>query len=370
MGMNLRQLSTIGLLFFESFILAFGINYLCLADVYKYKDEQGKWHYSDKPPSGGQAEESIEGVTKKKPASSNLNDELQEFPSKTPIEKATLAVVTIETPLGHGSGFFVSTDGYILTNKHVVRPSESTGLQELQNNVKQLEEVYREAEKEIKHRGAELRDMKKTLDEYKKEIVRESGSSTRAIMKEEYEIYNRRYKAYKKEFNAVNKSFKSKKYEFNNAKRKFNIAKNTSKIKNNFDIVIKGEKHLTARLVSISKEYDLALLKVDGYETPSIEFAKVQSISHGSTVYAIGSPLGIKGVVTSGVIMKIEDDYIMTDATILPGNSGGPLINKSGQVVGINTIKIIETVTQAAESFSIAIPINVASNEFKKILRN
>jgi hypothetical protein len=63
------------LVLFMVFVVAFYVNTLCLAEVYKYKDEQGKWQYSDKPPPGGQATEAIKGVTKKKPTSSNLEEE-------------------------------------------------------------------------------------------------------------------------------------------------------------------------------------------------------------------------------------------------------------------------------------------------------
>ena len=79
-------------------------------------------------------------------------------------------------------------------------------------------------------------------------------------------------------------------------------------------------------------------------------------------VFAIGSPLGLRDAVTSGVITRVEDDYIVTDATILPGSSGGPLLTESGELIGINTLKVAETIS--AEGFGAAIPMSTIKKEF------
>ena len=122
----------------------------CAAQVYKYQDEQGNWYYSDRPPPDNKTAEILEEAPKKaeevinkKSFSSNIKVELYEkFRPKTPTEEATLSVVSIETPMVSASGFFVSEDGYIITNKHVVKPSESPQWQEMLDSVKEKENDF------------------------------------------------------------------------------------------------------------------------------------------------------------------------------------------------------------------------------------
>src|SRR4030067_356124 len=80
-----------------------------IAEVYKYQDENGTWHFSDTPPPGTQPRQTISKAYKTKDDSSDLVKKLHDkFKPRTPIEEATLSVVSIETPLAQGSGFFIS----------------------------------------------------------------------------------------------------------------------------------------------------------------------------------------------------------------------------------------------------------------------
>lgn len=118
-------------------------------------------------------------------------------------------------------------------------------------------------------------------------------------------------------------------------------------------------------------DIDLAILKVDNVFNNTISLGDSNSVRIGQTVYAIGNPIGFEfqRTVTGGIIsavdrtikIKNEDEtysymsnLIQTDATINPGNSGGPLIDNSGNVIAINTIKIT-----SAEGIGFAIPINI-----------
>lgn len=118
---------------------------------------------------------------------------------------------------------------------------------------------------------------------------------------------------------------------------------------------------------------DLSITKIEAKNLSYVTLGDSNEIRVGETVYAIGNPIGFefRRTVTSGIIsaknrtIKLEEnnsqvymsDLIQTDATINPGNSGGPLITPSGEVVGINTVKIT-----SAEGIGFAIPINVVKS--------
>src|SRR5208282_1185699 len=95
---------------------------------------------------------------------------------------------------------------------------------------------------------------------------------------------------------------------------------------------------------------DLALVKLDVEGTPSLPLATVASTKVGQSVIAIGNPgLGLQNTVTRGIVSAVGPDpqigpgiWIQTDAAINPGNSGGPLLNTHGEVVGMNTVKIVK----------------------------
>lgn len=117
-------------------------------------------------------------------------------------------------------------------------------------------------------------------------------------------------------------------------------------------------------------DLDLSITKIDAFNLPYATIGDSSNIKSGETVYAIGNPIGyeFRKTITSGIIsatnrtIRIEEnnqisymtDLIQTDASINPGNSGGPLITPSGEVIGVNTVKIT-----SAEGIGFAVPINV-----------
>src|SRR5262245_61771994 len=140
-----------------------------------------------------------------------------------------------------------------------------------------------------------------------------------------------------------------------------------------------------AKLVGRSPAYDLAVVQVDGLAAPSVQFGQAAAAVVGMDVVAIGSPLGLAGTVTSGIISaknrpvtaggEGEISYInalQTDAAINPGNSGGPLVDMNGQVIGINSA--IATVQGAQEGASgniglgFAIPIDQARRTAEQLI--
>ena len=126
----------------------------------------------------------------------------------------------------------------------------------------------------------------------------------------------------------------------------------------------------TGTVVWADKSLDLSLVKINSSNLISANIGDSDTTRVGETAYAIGNPVGFqfRRTVTSGIVsalnrtVKLQEngndiymsDLIQTDATINPGNSGGPLINVSGEVIGINSVKIT-----TAEGIGFAVPINV-----------
>jgi 2-alkenal reductase len=141
--------------------------------------------------------------------------------------------------------------------------------------------------------------------------------------------------------------------------------------------VVSGERNLTvifadgskadASLVGADSVTDLAVLKVNGNVPAAVQFGDSSALEPGQTAIAIGSPLGdFRGTVTVGVVSALNrqvgrmQGLIQTDAAINNGNSGGPLINSLGQVIGINTLVVRSTGEgNVAEGLGFAIPSNL-----------
>ena len=127
-----------------------------------------------------------------------------------------------------------------------------------------------------------------------------------------------------------------------------------------------------ARLLGLDEEKDLAVLKIDGSGLPAAEFGDSDALTVGDPVYAIGNPLGVelRGTLTDGIVSAINRDVyvdgatmtlIQTNAALNNGNSGGPLINQYGQVIGINTMKMGSSSDASVEGLGFAIPISSAA---------
>jgi serine protease Do len=122
---------------------------------------------------------------------------------------------------------------------------------------------------------------------------------------------------------------------------------------------------LEARLIGVHKETDLALLKIDGKDLPTLALLTQQRPRVGQLVFAIGSPEGLQNSVTMGVVSAVSRQpdptkalsYIQTDAPINPGNSGGPLVDMNGSVIGINTF--ILSTGGGSEGLGFAIPARI-----------
>jgi serine protease Do len=126
------------------------------------------------------------------------------------------------------------------------------------------------------------------------------------------------------------------------------------------------KREFKAKIIGADKRTDLALIKIDANDLPSVRFGKPGELKVGEWVVAIGSPFGFDNTVTAGIVsakgrsLPQENfvPFIQTDVAINPGNSGGPLFNLKGEVVGINSQ--IYSRTGGFMGLSFAIPIDVA----------
>jgi serine protease Do len=132
---------------------------------------------------------------------------------------------------------------------------------------------------------------------------------------------------------------------------------------------------LEAKIVGIASAIDLALLKVEAKNLPTLPFADYRNLKKGQIVLAFGNPEGLENSVTMGIVSAVGRQadpntptvYIQTDAPINPGNSGGPLVDTEGRLVGINTFILSET--GGSQGLGFAIPsslVEFAYGELRK----
>jgi len=130
---------------------------------------------------------------------------------------------------------------------------------------------------------------------------------------------------------------------------------------------------LEAKLVLADRDTDLAFLKVDATGLPTLELSDSSDLKQGQLVLAFGSPLGLDNSVTMGVVSSVARQldpdsptiYVQTDAAVNPGNSGGPLVDTAGRVVGVNTLILSQS--GGNEGIGLAIPSNVIRSVYNQV---
>lgn len=140
-----------------------------------------------------------------------------------------------------------------------------------------------------------------------------------------------------------------------------------------------------ARVIGSDQETDLAVLKIDAEDLPTIALADRGTVNVGDVVLAIGNPFGIGKTVTMGIVsgtnrqlrLSVYEDFIQTDAAINSGNSGGALVNALGELVGINTAVYRNAssdgrtgTAQSAEGIGFAIPVATAKAVLDQIIQH
>lgn len=142
------------------------------------------------------------------------------------------------------------------------------------------------------------------------------------------------------------------------------------------EVALEDGRSLRARIVGSDPETDLAVLKIDVKNLPSITFADSKKNKVGDVVLAIGNPFGVGQTVTQGIISALGrnhlgistfESFIQTDASINPGNSGGALIDAEGNLVGINSA--IYSRNGGSMGIGFAIPVSIAKQVMEQIVR-
>lgn len=138
---------------------------------------------------------------------------------------------------------------------------------------------------------------------------------------------------------------------------------------------LQSGEEFAGKVIGADKETDLAVLKIDtGRDLPFIKFGNSDNVQVGDWVLAIGSPFGLAQTVTAGIISQTKREtpyatpfqkFIQTDAAINRGNSGGPLVNMDGEVIGVNSQ--IATSTGDYNGIGFALPSNEAANVYNQI---
>ena len=338
-----------------------------IAKIYRLKDQNGNYYYKDIPENGDSDEAPAQQKTQANISGiKDLAAELSAYfnPSGA-VEKASIATVTVKTPMGTGSGFFITSNGHIITNKHVLRGDEKR-MAEADANIKKIDAEAEKFKKQFAAEEERLIRREKMLEEYKNQIEKMTYQPLKVSESEKHRMAYEEYLMWRETFNSRKKDFLSKLESYSEKKNDFSYKATVGALASHFTIIIKDGREFNVYLVAESRDTDLALLKLDGYKTPFVKPALRQQTRQGQEVYAIGSPTGLMDSVSSGIISGYERGYIKTNAHVYPGNSGGPLIMTGGEVIGINTLKML---TRQFEGLGFAIPIDTAVSEFENILR-
>ena len=133
---------------------------------------------------------------------------------------------------------------------------------------------------------------------------------------------------------------------------------------------------MSAKLIGVDRQTDIAVVKIEGENLPTLLFLDSDRLRQGQLVLALGSPLGLQNSLTHGVVSATARQlgaespvvYIQTDAPINPGNSGGPLLDVEGQIAGINTM--IYSESGGNEGIGFAIPSNLVKDVYLRLRKD
>jgi len=132
-------------------------------------------------------------------------------------------------------------------------------------------------------------------------------------------------------------------------------------------VTLPDKREFTGKVIGTDPKTDLALVKIEGRDLPSVPWGDSSRLQVGDYVLAVGNPFGLNSTVTLGIVSALGrgrmgitqyEDWIQTDAAINPGNSGGALVNTRGELVGINTA--IFSQTGGYQGVGFAVPASMA----------
>ena len=142
-------------------------------------------------------------------------------------------------------------------------------------------------------------------------------------------------------------------------------------------ITLPDKREFPGRIVGADPKTDLAVVKIDGQNLPTVSWGDATKLQVGEYVLAVGNPFGLNSTVTLGIVSALGrgrmgitqyEDFIQTDAAINPGNSGGALVNTKGELVGINTA--IFSQTGGYQGVGFAVPTSMSKPIYESLIKN
>lgn len=244
------------------------------------------------------------------------------------VQYAREGTVFIKTAWGLGSGFFATDDCRIVTNRHVVELPE---------------DALDKAERALSEQEQKLGEFKVVLEARRAEFLSTCSDCSSGAYQQYVGQYQREHAQAESEL-----------------RRRRSVLADL-RLGSRLEVTLADGTTHDAQVAYRSEDLDLAV--VDAGLSDCVVLADVGAsepgLAAGDRLFAIGAPVGLKQSVTAGIFSGMRDfggiSYIQTDTAINPGNSGGPLINESGQVVGINTM-----IVRKASGLGFAIPFSYA----------
>jgi serine protease Do len=142
-------------------------------------------------------------------------------------------------------------------------------------------------------------------------------------------------------------------------------------------VTLPDKREFKGRIVGTDPKTDLAVVKIDGQNLPTVTWGDASKLQVGEYVLAVGNPFGLNSTVTLGIVSALGrgrmgitqyEDFIQTDAAINPGNSGGALVNTKGELVGINTA--IFSQTGGYQGVGFAVPTSMGKPIYESLIKN
>lgn len=321
--------------------------------VYRWQDEFGRWHFTNdiqQPPADAIGGDRMKATTVLESQWKNrdpvdLTTALKEqLKPNSPLEVAMLAVVSIQTSMARGVGFFVNNEGYIVTLATVVRPERHppealqvlNSLVDAQQQAKAAWDLEKNALSGIQHRVSAL---KKRRDEA---VGREKRDITEILSAEQRVLLAQIATA-----RQAKHHYHEKRTQFERANTQLSIDINRSKLKQTFPVILAdGRRHMTD-LITIDQKSGLAILRLHGYITPKLTINMNASLTHGMSLYLIRPPQDDNmtgygtakttrhaSVLPVTVIQKTKG-HVRLDQALAAADGGAPLLTSSGQLAVI-----------------------------------
>lgn len=257
----------------------------------------------------------------------------RKFPPSNAVERARNATVLVKSPWGSGSGFFVDSEGHIVTNRHVVEFDR----QQLATLTAQRDTLKQQLDAE-----------RNSLDYLKQQVQNLPASPVRTQAEQQLKMREERYTQAQASHEELQRRVQTIE------------SSSSGEVK---VVLIDGSEYPVGS-VNMSQNLDLALLTIYVTDAPVVPAAqRTQLLPQGFKVFAIGNPSGLRQSVTAGIVSGYRDynsrSVLQTDAAINPGNSGGPLVNEAGEAVGVNTM-----ILRGTQGIGFAIPMEQVLQEF------